>query len=259
MIRQLELHALPYLGRLPMREIDPPKVLEVCRRVENNGTLEKAHRLMELCSLIFCLAIAEGMLQFDPARDIRGALAKPVTTHFAAVTDPKELARLLRDIDAYADTLVVRCALRLTPMLMARPCELRLGRWEEFDLDNGLWYVLPRASEADQGSEGERGPHLVPLAPQAVAILEDLFSLTGRIGLVFPSEGRQGRRMSENTRNIALRSMGYPSALRATIRRWAKAVRDAGHDVPGRKSNSIRARPSVNGQGSHTGFSPIVQ
>lgn len=227
-LRRLELHAFPYIGHLPIGDIDPPKVLEVCRRVENNGTLETAHRVMELCSLIFRFAIAEGMLRFDPARDIRGALKKPVTTHFAAVTKADDLARVLRDIDAYQGTFVVRCALQLTPMVMVRPGELRLARWEEFDLDNGLWYVPSERLKRTKDQKENGDPHLVPLAPQAVAILEDLFSLTGRTGLVFPAEGRQGRCMSENTLNTAFRNMGYSTkedvtahGFRATARTLA--------------------------------------
>lgn len=208
-LRRLELHAFPYLGHLPIGDIDPPKVLEVCRRVEGNGTLETAHRVLELCSLIFRFAIAEGKLNSDPARDIRGALKKPVTVHFAAITDSKQLAKVLRDIDAYEGTFVVRCALQLTPMLMTRPGELRLARWEEFDLDNGLWYVPSERLKRTKEEKENGDPHLVPLAPPAVAILEDLFSLTGRSGWLFPAEGRKGRCMSENTLNAAFRNMGY--------------------------------------------------
>jgi len=227
-LRRLELHAFPCIGHMPIGDIDPPKVLEVCRRVENNGTLETAHRVMELSSRIFRFAIAEGKLKFDPARDIRDALKKPVTTHFAAVIDADELARVLRDIDGYGGTFVVRCALQLTPMLMVRPGELRLARWEEFDLDNGLWYVPSERLKRVKDHKENGDPHLVPLAPQAVAILEDLFSLTGRTGRVFPAEGRQGRCMSENTLNTAFRNMGYSTkedvtahGFRATARTLA--------------------------------------
>lgn len=215
-IRRLELHAFPYLGHLPIGDIDPPQVLQVCRRVERNGTLETAHRVMELCSLIFRFAIAEGTLKSDPARDIRGALKKPVTTHFAAVTKPDELAAVLRGIDAYSGTFVVRCALQLLPMLMVRPGELRQARWDEFDLDNGQWFIPSERMKRTKVEKANGDPHLVPLAPQAVSILEDLFSLTGRTGLLFPAEGRAGRCMSENTMNTALRNMGYSTEHQVT-------------------------------------------
>ena len=208
-IRRLELHAFPLFGTMPIGEITPKTVLEACRAVERNGTLETAHRLREHCSCVFRFAVAEGADLRDPCADIRDALKRPVVKHFAAVTKPEPLAVLLRAIDTYDGTFVVRSALKLAPLLMLRPGELRQARWEEFDLDNGLFYVpsvrLKRTKEEKQNGL----PHLVPLAKQAVRILEELFKHTGHTGLVFPAEGRTGRCMSDNTLNAALRAMGY--------------------------------------------------
>lgn len=208
-IRRLELHAFPRFGTMPIGEITPKTVLEACRAVERNDTLETAHRLREHCSCVFRFAVAEGADLRDPCADIRDALKRPVVKHFAAVTKPEPLAVLLRAIDTYDGTFVVRSALKLAPMLMLRPGELRQARWEEFDLDNGLFYVpsvrLKRTKEEKQNGL----PHLVPLAKQAVRILEELFKHTGHTGLVFPAEGRTGRCMSDNTLNAALRAMGY--------------------------------------------------
>ena len=126
--------------------------------------------------------------------------------HFVAVIKPEPLAVLLRAIDTYDGTLVVRSALKLAPLLMLRPGELRQARCEEFDLYHGLFYV-PSIRLKRTKLEKQNGlPHLVPLARQAVAILEELFKHTG---LVFPAEGRTGRCMSDNTLNAALRAMGY--------------------------------------------------
>ena len=212
-LRRLELHAIPNFGGTLLEHITPKIVLDACRVVEKRGTLETAHRVRELCSAVFCFAIAEGRDLTDPCRDIRNALKRPESRHFAAIIKPEELAGLLRSIEAYGGTFVVQCALKLAPMLMVRPGELRQARWESFDLDNGLWFVpsalLKRTKE--QKKTGE--PHLVPLPTQAVEILEELFKLTGRAGIVFPCEGRNGRFMSDGTINTALRSMGYSSDI----------------------------------------------
>ena len=212
-IRRLELHAFPQFGTSMLEDITPKTVLDACRIVEKRGTLETAHRVRELCSSVFCFAISEGRDLRDPCQDIRGALQRPECNHFAAITNPTELAGLLGSIEVYGGTFVVRCALKLAPMLMVRPGELRKAEWAEFDLDNGLWYVpsarLKRTKEQKKNGE----PHLVPLSRQAVQILEELFELTGRTGVLFPCEGRRGRFMSENTVNMALRAMGYSSEV----------------------------------------------
>lgn len=208
-IRRLELHAFPRFGSTPIVAITPKTVLEACRAVERNDTLETAHRLREHCSCVFRFAIAEGADLRDPCQDIRDALKRPVVKHFAAVTKPQPLAVLLRAIDAYSGSFVVRSALQLAPMLLLRPGELRQARWEEIDLDNGLFYV-PSSRLKRTKVEKENGqPHFVPLAKQAVQILEVLFQHTGHTGLVFPAEGRTGRCISDNTLNAALRAMGY--------------------------------------------------
>jgi integrase len=212
-IRRLEIHVFPFVGHRPIHEIEPAELLETCRRIEKQGTLETAHRALEHCSRVFRFAVAESLLKTDPCRDLRGALKAPVSTHFAAITEPRQLAQLLRDMYAYNGTYVVRCALRLAPMLFLRPGELRQARWEEFDLDNGIWYVPSVRMKRTKQQKATGQPHFVSLPRQAVALLEDLFLLTGRTGFVFPAEGRTGRTMSENTVNMALRAMGYTSSV----------------------------------------------
>lgn len=236
-IARLEGHVFPYLGNKPIHSIGAKELLEVCRRIEDQGTRETAHRALEHCSNVFRFAVAEGKLESDPCRDLKGALKQPVVKHFAAITKPKELGALLRALDAYSGTHVVRSALQLAPMLLVRPGELRQASWSEFDLDNGQWFI-PSARMKRPKIEKQTGePHFVPLARQAVAVLEELFQLTGRSGFVFPAEGRPGRTMSDGTVNAALRVLGYPSdvmtghGFRATARTMIVEVLSIDKDI----------------------------
>lgn len=226
-IRRLELHAFPLLGHLPLVDISPKKVLESCRQVEARDNLETAHRLREHCSSVFRFAIAEGMDIRDPCSEIRNALKRPAVRHFAAITKPQLLAELLRSIHSYQGSFAVCCALKLAPMLIVRPGELRKARWEEFDLDHGLWYIPSIRMKRSKDHKLNGQPHLVPLAKQAVAVLEALFRVTGETGNVFPSERNRSRVLSENTMNKAFRYMGYGAStvtahgFRATARTLA--------------------------------------
>ena len=59
--------------------------------------------------------------------------------HFAALTGPKQVGPLLRMLDGYQGTLIVRCALRLAPLVFVRPGELRRAQWSEIDLESAEW------------------------------------------------------------------------------------------------------------------------
>jgi integrase len=250
-IRRLELHAFPHFGHLMMQDVRPKHIVDSCRLVEQNGTIETAHRVLKLCSLVFGFAIGEGWDIVNPCVGMNKALKKAFGSNFAAITKPGELAILLQDIEDYSGTMVVRSALKLAPMLMVRPGELRKARWDEFDLDTAQWYVpsmnLKRAKEHKLKGE----PHWVPLPTQAVRILEELFLLTGHTGFVFPCEGKPGKCMSDGAVNKALRTMGYSSdvvtghGFRATARTMQEELLDV--PVAVSEMQLAHAVPDTNG------------
>jgi integrase len=198
-IERLRRDVYPWLGSRPIMEISPTEILAVLRRIESRGAIETAYRALGDISAIARYAIATQRALSDPCRDLRGALSpRKMEKHFSAITDPKKIPDLLNRIDGYHGTLVVRCALRLAPLVFVRPGELRTAKWADIDLDAAEWRFT--ASKTKQ-------PHLVPLSTQAVAILRELHPLTGRREYVFPGERSPLRPMSENTVNVALRSL----------------------------------------------------
>lgn len=198
--RLLERDILPWVGARAIRDINPPELLEVLRRIENRGAVESAHRAMQACSQVFRYAVATGRAESDPARDLRGALMPYKSVNFAAVTDDMtRLAEILRAFDTYQGTLPVQCALRLMPLVFVRPGELRNAKWADIDLEGAEWRF--QASKTDK-------PHVVPLACQAVEILRGLQPLTGRGEYVFPSARGAKRPMSDNAVLAAMRTMG---------------------------------------------------
>lgn len=215
----LERDLLPWLGRRPIAELEAADVLECAERVVRRGSTHTAGTVLRVAGNVFRYAVRKRLIKSDPTRDLAGALPAAPVKHRAAITDPARLGALLRAIDGYAGTLPVRIALQLAPLVFVRPGELRAARWEEFDLDRGEW-VIP-ASRMKL-----RETHIVPLAPQAVALLRELSPLThrGPTSYVFPGARDQKRPMSENTINAALRGLGYDSdtmsahGFRATAR-----------------------------------------
>ncbi|MDO8263723.1 MAG: integrase arm-type DNA-binding domain-containing protein [Gallionella sp.] len=208
-IRRLEVDVFPWLGREPAGSITPPQLLEVLRRIEGRGVIETAHRALENCGQVFRYAVATGRAVSNPARDLKDALRKPVVKHFPAITDPLRLGELLRACYGYRGGHVVRAALRLVPLLLLRPGELRHAQWVEFDLDAALWIVPAERMKREKNGKLTGKPHIVPLPLQAVATLRELHTVTGTGVYVFRGERHHHRPMSENTVNAALRAMGF--------------------------------------------------
>lgn len=198
-IRRFERDIFPWLGERPIEEITPPQLLEVIRRIENRGALETAHRALANCGQVFRYAIATSRATRDPSGDLRGALPPVKGEHFAAVTEPKQVAELLRTLEGYQGTLAVSCALRLAPLLFVRPGELRKAEWKDFDLETAEWRYIVTKTDT---------PHIVPLAKQSVVILRELFALTGTGRYVFPGARSSDRPMSDNAILAAMRRLG---------------------------------------------------
>jgi len=201
-IQRLENNIFPHLGDVPVRSITAPRMLEVLRYIESRGALEVARRVRGICSQVFRYAIACGLSEQDPAAPLVGALKPPPKKHYASITDPKEVGRLLRAIDKYQGSQIVYCAFKLSPLLFVRPGELRQAEWKEFDLEAAEWRIPKEKMKM-------RNPHIVPLSRQALKIIESLRTLTGHGQYLFPAMTTSKRPMSDNTINMALRRIGY--------------------------------------------------
>lgn len=241
-IRRLENDVFPWLGGKAIAEITAPEVLTVLRRIEGRGTLDTAHRAGGNCSQIFRYAIATGRAERDPVPDLRGALPPARGGNFAAITEPAKVAELLRAIDGFRGTFVVKSALLLAPLLFVRPGELRKAEWVGFDLEKAEWGYFVTKTKTD---------HLVPLASQAVAILKELHALTGHGRYVFPGRDPQ-KAMSEAAVNAALRRMGYDTKEEITGHGFRVMARTILHEELHQKPEAIEHQlvhtvPDANG------------
>jgi len=206
-LARMENDVFPWLGSKAISEITAPDVLKVLRRIDERGARYSAHRVRSEISRAFRYAIATGRAERDPCPDLKGAIQPAKETHFAAITEPPAVGELLRAIDGFKGTFVVKCALLLSPMLFTRPGELRKAEWASFDLDKSEWRYFINKTKTE---------HLVPLSAQAVLILREIHALTGDGRFVFPSARGNDRPMSDAAVNAALRRMGYDTRTEIT-------------------------------------------
>ena len=198
-LARFERDIFPYLGSRPVAEIDAGELLAAVRRIESRGAIESAHRALSSCGQVFRYAVSTARAKRDISIDLRDALPPTKKVHFAAVTEPARIGALLRALDTYQGSPVVRFALRLAPLVFVRPGELRQALWADIDLDAAEW----RYTVSKTGT-----PHIVPLSVQAVEILREVRLLTGRSRYVFPSARTIHRPMSDNAILAAMRRMG---------------------------------------------------
>lgn len=201
-LRRLETDVFPLIGKRPINSIRAPELLTVLRRIEARGVLPTAHLTRGMLVRIFRYAISTGRADRNPADDLQGALPTSKTTSMAAIIDPKQVAPLLRAIDGYRGSTIVRAALQLSPLVFVRPGELRKAQWCEIDFDNAEWNIPAERMKM-------RIAHLVPLSRQALDILRDLYEMTGSGRLLFPNVRNPSRAMSDTSINAALQRMGF--------------------------------------------------
>jgi integrase len=194
----------PALGKWPMAQITAQQFLPLLKAIEEEGKSETAHRVRALASRIFCYAHATGRApQGDVTVSLRDALAPAVVVHHATITDPDKVGELLLAIDSYTGLPETRCALKLAPLVMLRPRELRFGEWSEVNFEKGEWRIPAARMKMD-------APHIVPLSKQVLVVLYDLKKVAAENArFMFPVLGSKEGVMSENTIGLALRNLGY--------------------------------------------------
>jgi integrase len=199
---RVEQNLLLHIGNMLIDEIKPVDMLETIRKIEERGAVDTAHRVRGIASNIFVFSIAEGRDHTDPAAIIKKALQPIKSKNFSALTKPDQVGALMRNIDEYQGSLIVKCALLFSALTFARPGEIRHAEWSEIDTEAELWTIPAEKTK-------KRREHLVPLIQQTLAVLEELRQETGTGIYLFPSERGRSRCISENTVRIAIRTMGY--------------------------------------------------
>ena len=208
-LERMEKDLFPSIGRMPVGDVTAPILLSVLRRVESRGAHETAHTLRQTAGQVFRYAVQTGRADRSPAADLHGALQPVVVKHMAAILEPVKAGELLRAIDGYSGQPITRAALQLSALLFQRPGNIRSMEWAWIDLDKAMLTIPAQAMKRTIQGKINGRPHLVPLAPQAVAILRELVPLTGHGRFVFPGLRTHDRPMSDNTVNAALRRMGF--------------------------------------------------
>lgn len=185
LVRQrLDQYLLPTLGKRALADITPTEIMGILSAWEKRGVIETANRVLGICSQIFRRAVATGRAKSDPCRDLRGALAPAQERHHAALTTKEGARAVMRALDAYQGSFVVRAAVCFTALTFLRQVELRFAVWDEIDWKGKMWLIPAERMKM-------RREHMVPLSRQAIAVLEDMRRVNGGATLYFCRAGQE--------------------------------------------------------------------
>ncbi|HCL5273342.1 TPA: integrase arm-type DNA-binding domain-containing protein [Salmonella enterica] len=216
-LKSLEDNLFSAIGKRSIEELKTRDLLAPIKVVEATGRFEVASRLQQRTTAIMRYAVQSGLIDYNPAQEMAGAVASSNRVHRPAL-ELKRLPELLRRIDGYTGRPLTRLAVELTLLIFIRSSELRFARWSEIDFETAMW-TIPAEREAIEGvKHSQRGskmrtPHLVPLSRQALEILKQVHKLSGERDFVFVGDHNPRKPMSENTVNKALRGMGYDTKV----------------------------------------------
>ncbi|EBV9865073.1 integrase, partial [Salmonella enterica subsp. arizonae] len=209
----LKRYVFPDIGAMDIAKIETRHMAQLVKAIDDKGVHDVAGRVKQHLAKIMRHAVQQGVIKYNPAYDLDGVVTPTVTQHHPALL-LKRLPELLEKMNGYKGRELTRLALELNLHVFLRSSELRLARWDEFNLKARIWTV-PAKRDAVKGvrfsSRGAKmkDEHLVPLSAQAVALLEQIKDITGESVFVFAGAHSMNKPMSENTINKALRVIGY--------------------------------------------------
>ncbi|EOU8626743.1 TPA: integrase arm-type DNA-binding domain-containing protein [Escherichia coli] len=212
-LKSLEDNLFAAIGKRNIADLKTRDLLVPIKAVESSGRLEVAARLQQHTTAIIRFAVQSGLIDYNPAQEIAGAVATAKRQHRAAL-ELNRIPELLQRIYHYSGRPLTRLAVELTLLVFIRSSELRFARWSEVDFDTAMWTIPGEREPLEGVKHSQRGskmrtPHLVPLSRQALTILEKIKSMSGNRELIFVGDHDPRKPMSENTLNKALRVMGY--------------------------------------------------
>ncbi|KTS32087.1 tyrosine-type recombinase/integrase [Pantoea dispersa] len=200
-IKTFEQDVFPFIGKRPISEIKPLELLEVLRRIEKRGALEKTRKVRQRCGEVFRYAIITGRAEYNPAPDLAAALAVPKQKNHPYLS-ADELPHFVRDLEAYTGSIITKNATKIVMLTGVRTQEMRFAKWDEVDLDKGVWEIPAERMKM-------RRPHLVPLSTQVIALFKQLKPITGYYPYIFIGRNNRNKPISKESVSQVIELLGY--------------------------------------------------
>ncbi|CAI1783326.1 tyrosine-type recombinase/integrase [Serratia ficaria] len=200
-MRTFEQDVFPYIGQRPIAEIKPLELLEVLRRIEKRGALEKTRKVRQRCGEVFRYAIITGRAEYNPAPDLASALAVPKQKHHSFLS-AEELPYFVKDLEGYTGSIITKNAAKIVMLTGVRTQEMRFATWEEIDFERAIWEIPAERMKM-------RRPHIVPLSTQVVELFKQIQPITGHYPYIFIGRNNRRKPISKESVNQVIELLGY--------------------------------------------------
>lgn len=199
-LRALELHVWPELGRRRVEEVTRADALRVLLALDAKGRHEYVRKVRLWLALPLDRCVELELCQANVVRSINPerAFGRRAVEHHASLP--------LAEVPEFMDRLALErdlqsvLALKLLALTWVRTTELRMMLKTEIDGD--VWRIPAKKMK-------RKREHLVPLSSQAQALLRSAVERSGSSPYVFPAPHRPDRPMSENAMLYLIGRMGY--------------------------------------------------
>jgi len=170
---------IPAWGKLKVAEIARADVVGLIDTVADRGARRQAGKILSCVHRMFAFAAERSVITVNPATGVR---APSATVSRDRVLSDDELRDVWNNIATSSLRPALRDAFRLQLLAGARVGEVLGIEWEEINEVDRTWLVP--AAKSKNGAE-----HLIPLSPQAWAIVE---RQERKGGLLWSTKTRQG-------------------------------------------------------------------
>lgn len=193
---------LPMIGNLEIQDIEPLQILEVIRRFEDRGAMERANKARRRCGEVFRYAIVTGRAKYNPSPDLADAMKGYRKKNYPFLP-AEQIPAFNKALSGFSGSVVSKIATQVLQYTALRTKELRSMQWENVDFENRMITI---DAEVMKG----RRIHLVPMSQQVIDLLKTLRPITEPISnFVFPGRNDKKKSISENAVLLVIRQIGY--------------------------------------------------
>lgn len=178
------------LGHMRVTDITPSIIIKFINNIQKKHTY-KGLRVRTLLKSILQIAKAHMVIEYNPASELQGTLKNHKIKHRPALSnDIGAFAELLKDIDQLDDAsqLYNKSILQLLALTFVRIGDACAMQWADIDMNAKQWHLEPQKGK---GRGDMVASIVIPLAPQAMDILERMQLLTGDQKYVFHNSRRK--------------------------------------------------------------------